>query len=501
MSKIKVVVGQLILGLFGSTAGWGQVVVFNDDFEDGQLSDQLAVHDYVFEKSGTFAPVSELTIEETGGVVRIAGEGTLDTAVVDGHGVGWIGQARSLNPLLNAAGSISAEATATINSHSISSGGGDAGFVMFLTIEFDRNNRVIYNLMQSVGLGGQRFVQMHLEESGDFKTCFGATEYCIPRSFLDGDSLQLRLDFDTKRRLARGFLDGEKVLERPFAGSLGEARVSLGVAVRAVGDTIDVSFDDLLITQSEGAPTDPAFTARVQQTGSHCASVLVKHSEPISGGEIGILYDPSIFASASVRAGRDLSNDAVVTFRDAPSVDCEGELSELRGVSAGWIHSLTGAMLPAGEHEVLRICFETAPTAAMGDCSTLPFVDCLGVPAAPVRNVVTNMEGKSVALVTKDGEACIRPEPPFQRGDANADSLMDISDPIRILGCLFSGADCGSCHDALDSNDDRLVDITDAVFLLHWRFLDGPAPPPPFGACGADATPDSLDDCEGFAPC
>ncbi|MBI4601577.1 MAG: hypothetical protein HY721_06415 [Planctomycetes bacterium] len=40
-----------------------------------------------------------------------------------------------------------------------------------------------------------------------------------------------------------------------------------------------------------------------------------------------------------------------------------------------------------------------------------------------------------------------------------------------------------------DANDDRVIDISDAVYLLHGLFLGGPLPPPPGpppAECGKD---------------
>lgn len=37
------------------------------------------------------------------------------------------------------------------------------------------------------------------------------------------------------------------------------------------------------------------------------------------------------------------------------------------------------------------------------------------------------------------------------------------------------------------------MNVTDAVTILLWLFLNGPAPPAPFPSCGEDPSPDSLD--------
>ena len=88
----------------------------------------------------------------------------------------------------------------------------------------------------------------------------------------------------------------------------------------------------------------------------------------------------------------------------------------------------------------------------------------------------------------------------FVRGDTNADSAVDITDPIFLLTYLFSQGSA-SCLHALDSNDDNGVDLADAISLLTFLFNNGPAPPLPYPTCGQDATPGGTLDCDGFAAC
>ncbi len=48
---------------------------------------------------------------------------------------------------------------------------------------------------------------------------------------------------------------------------------------------------------------------------------------------------------------------------------------------------------------------------------------------------------------------------------------------------------------AADTNDDGVINITDAVRLLGFLFLGSPPPPPPYPTPGLDFTPDDLDCC------
>ena len=75
------------------------------------------------------------------------------------------------------------------------------------------------------------------------------------------------------------------------------------------------------------------------------------------------------------------------------------------------------------------------------------------------------------------------------------DGQFDINDPIMLLGCLFLGTLCSTCPDATDSNDDAIVDVADATYLLTWRFVGGPPPLPPFPTCAPESSDDTLEDC------
>ena len=88
----------------------------------------------------------------------------------------------------------------------------------------------------------------------------------------------------------------------------------------------------------------------------------------------------------------------------------------------------------------------------------------------------------------------------FQRGDANADGRLDISDAVSILRYLFGAPTGIQCLSSADVNDTGVIDIADAVYLLSYLFAHGQAPPPPFGTCGEDPTPDALS-CDSYPPC
>jgi hypothetical protein len=84
----------------------------------------------------------------------------------------------------------------------------------------------------------------------------------------------------------------------------------------------------------------------------------------------------------------------------------------------------------------------------------------------------------------------------FQRGDADSNNAVNITDAVRILNVLFLGIGSIACDDAADADDNGSVNITDAVRILNVLFLGiGSIPPPTGGVCAEDPTSDSLTEC------
>ena len=84
---------------------------------------------------------------------------------------------------------------------------------------------------------------------------------------------------------------------------------------------------------------------------------------------------------------------------------------------------------------------------------------------------------------------------PFIRGDCNNDGIVNIADASFILNLLFQVGPPGACFDACDANADGIIDLADAVFIQSYRLLAGSPPPPPFPVCGTGL------DCAGPTTC
>jgi hypothetical protein len=88
----------------------------------------------------------------------------------------------------------------------------------------------------------------------------------------------------------------------------------------------------------------------------------------------------------------------------------------------------------------------------------------------------------------------------LRRGDANGDGELDISDAVFLLWYLFVDGRTPGCGDAADATDDGTLDISDPIAILGQLYL-GQEPAGGFlGICGPDLTEDSLD-CNSAGPC
>ena len=82
------------------------------------------------------------------------------------------------------------------------------------------------------------------------------------------------------------------------------------------------------------------------------------------------------------------------------------------------------------------------------------------------------------------------------RGDANNDLVVNVSDANFILTYLQYGTPVPPCANQADADDDGYIMVADAVYLLNWLYAGGPAPPypGPFNTeCKADTTFPNLD--------
>ena len=89
----------------------------------------------------------------------------------------------------------------------------------------------------------------------------------------------------------------------------------------------------------------------------------------------------------------------------------------------------------------------------------------------------------------------------FERGDANADGIVDVSDVVFTLLHLFAGGAPPPCAESANFDGVGGVNGADAIYLLNHLFIAGPPPPAPTGGCGVGAEPVTPESCAAFPPC
>jgi len=87
---------------------------------------------------------------------------------------------------------------------------------------------------------------------------------------------------------------------------------------------------------------------------------------------------------------------------------------------------------------------------------------------------------------------CASAQSCFLRGDSNHDRTLDLSDAVFNLRYLFAQGEVPPCEDAADVNDDGEIGVSDVVYFLSFLFAGGKPPAPPFPVFEGDPTADSL---------
>jgi len=170
--------------------------------------------------------------------------------------------------------------------------------------------------------------------------------------------------------------------------------------------------------------------------------------------------------------------DAPVITGLAPAAAAAGEDIVITGND---FHD--GVRVFFGDTESSEVSFDE--DGALPNSITARVPEGLGRAPVTVRNVDGQVSNEFAFNITP-------PPAQFIRGDSNGDGSVDVSDAVKIVFHLFSGADL-SCRDAADIDDDEQLNITDAVRLLGHLFRGGPPPADPYPGSGPDPDGDALD--------
>ncbi|HVR75571.1 MAG TPA: hypothetical protein VMT52_14645, partial [Planctomycetota bacterium] len=123
------------------------------------------------------------------------------------------------------------------------------------------------------------------------------------------------------------------------------------------------------------------------------------------------------------------------------------------------------------------------------------FLPCPECPGAGDTNAIIN-----AIEVLPPGSGGVQ----FHRGDADDNGSLQLTDAVRILGFLFLGGPAPTCLEAADADDNGSLQLTDAVRILGFLFLGGPppAPPgPPPSPCGPDPAGSPDLGCDSYTSC
>ncbi|HIA27462.1 MAG TPA: hypothetical protein EYN79_04970 [Planctomycetes bacterium] len=150
---------------------------------------------------------------------------------------------------------------------------------------------------------------------------------------------------------------------------------------------------------------------------------------------------------------------------------------------------------PGADMEIVTVAYLVAPDALFGS-TPLSFTTSLGDP--PVPNVLVQLLVEIVPVTTNGSVLVLDPE--FLRGDVNGDGQRSLIDGITFLYRFALILPEGPCHDADDFDDNGSLDLSDAIAIFGYLFINGSPPPAPFETCGPDTTPDGLN-CTSHSHC
>ena len=222
------------------------------------------------------------------------------------------------------------------------------------------------------------------------------------------------------------------------------------------------------------------------------AVMLDSSSGNLAGWSYGVCHEETLLTLNTVNDGADTAFFAP----DFNSVELFAD-----GFSVGVVFFGAGlTFLPAGSDHELAVAHYTILSAVSDDTTDLCFCTNLGVPTVDVV-VVEHSSGTTIVPTTACGSVEMNSSEEFRRGDGNDDGVVNIADAVYLLAYLFAAAPPPPCQSAADANDDGVLNLADAVAQLGTLFAaNPPLPAPGVQFCGIDPTPDTLP-CDLVSSC
>lgn len=213
--------------------------------------------------------------------------------------------------------------------------------------------------------------------------------------------------------------------------------------------------------------------------------ILAESPTPYQGLSLSVRYPPAQLQVEQIGIEKTIFDLLHADFVHGTALPEAGLLN--LGVLVDALPPFDGKRVPATDYplEVARITGRVL-LPAPGEI-LLAFDREAQQPAVQNVFVVENNSQHPERLV--DGRVTVERAPmvpAFIRGDFNLDRLLDISDPIALLAWRFLGDEPPGCEDAADANADDALDVSDGIHLLYFLFLDGDRPLPPQRVPGPD---------------
>ena len=211
--------------------------------------------------------------------------------------------------------------------------------------------------------------------------------------------------------------------------------------------------------------------------------------------QVAVSYDDTILQLNDVVAVGLLAD---VRDGDGPEFFAT-DLSEEDGFVVGAVYSygLDAPIAFEFEEVILEADFDTIPISFLAQEGpifvSMEFAE-IGTP--PIVSAVAVDEELQPVNVVDGGINFTVVIGDFRRGDMDGNGVVfPILDALFLLEFGFLAGPAPPCFDAADVDDNGIVfPILDALFILEFGFTDGPEPPAPGpDACGGDPTLDSLD--------
>jgi hypothetical protein len=224
--------------------------------------------------------------------------------------------------------------------------------------------------------------------------------------------------------------------------------------------------------------------AELDRNGTFMNDVEQARSRGLAGQRIGL------------RTGEAATVQWTLT-KDHPLVSLAVNLSP----SPDWFAGVSGLSLLEEEgwveHKVVELFAYDAGTDSGADFTS---PDSPTDPPQPIRRITAGKLGEEpVARLTFQLVRAPSEHPLFQRGDTNSDGVVNLSDAIFLLHYLFLGGPEPSCRATGDTDDIGVLDVSSALRILVHLFGGLDPPRPPFLSCGVDA--DLYLSCESYPPC